>query len=161
MADDAQEKQARMLMRMAEQQRRARLSLGHRVDAALRRARAISEGPCGDLERRSPSADSEEIGPRDDRGLLFQPGRESVADHFEWRLRILVENFEREVDAVRLRPTFGNATEESTEDRDERLLEYKRQGLGPREILLIDPAQGSVAAIVKAYARIDKDREDV
>ena len=121
----------------------------------------MSEGPSGDMERRSPSADSEAIGPRDDRGLLYQRGRDSVADHFEWRLRVLIENLEREVDAMRLRPLFGKASDESMEDRDERLVEYKRQGLGPREILLIDPAQGSVAAIVKAYARIDKAREDV
>lgn len=148
-----------MLFRLAEQQRRARLSLGHRVDAVLRRAQSLSDGPAGDLERRSPSADSEDIGPRDDRGLLYQPGRESVADFFEWRLRVLVENFEREVDAMRLRPLFGSAADESMEDRDARLLEYQRQGLGPRDILLIDPAQGSIPAITKAYARLSA-RED-
>jgi hypothetical protein len=38
-------------------------------------------------------------------------------------------------------------------------LEYRRRGLGPRDILLLDPAQGSVAAILKAYTRIDKEKE--
>lgn len=141
---------------MAEYQRRSNLTLGHRLDAALRRARTVSEAPAGDLERRSPSADSEEIGPRDSRGLMFQPGHDSLADYFEWRFRVLIENFEREIDAVRLRPMVGAASGESTEDRDARLLEYKDRGLSPREILLIDPAQGSVQAIVRAYARIDK-----
>lgn len=149
-----------MLLRLAEQQRREGLTLGHRLDAALRRARTCSEAQAGDLERRSPSADSEQAGPRDDRGLLFQPGKESVADFFEWRFRVLVESLEREVDAFKLRPFFGQATGESTEDRDARLLEYKRQGLSPREILLIDPAQGSIAAVVKAYARIAKDDDE-
>lgn len=154
-----QESQARFLLRMAEYQRRGNLTLGHRLDAALRRARVMSEAPAGDLERRSPSADSEEIGPRDSRGLMFQPGNDSLADHFEWRFRVLIENFEREVDAVRLRPLVGAAGGESTEDRDARLLEYKDRGLSPREILLVDPAQGSVQAIVRAYARIEKAKE--
>lgn len=151
-----QEAQARFLLRMAEFQRRSNLTLGHRLDGALRRARLVSEAPAGDLERRSPSADSEEIGPRDSRGLMFQPGHDSLADYFEWRFRVLIENFERELDAARLRPVVGAASGESTEDRDARLIDYKDRGLSPREILLIDPAQGSVQAIVRAYARIDK-----
>jgi hypothetical protein len=144
---------------MAEQQRRSNLTLGHRLDAALRRARLVSEAPAGDLERRSPSAESDEAGPRDSRGLMFQPGHDSLADYFEWRFRVLIENFEREVDAARLRPLVGVAGDESTEDRDARLLEYKTRGLSPREILLVDPAQGSVQAIVRAYARIQKAEE--
>lgn len=146
-------------MRLAEQQRRAALTLGHRLDLTLRKARLISEAPSADLERRSPSADSDEAGPRDSRGLLFQPGNESLADYFEWRFRVLIENFEREVDAHRVSAVFGMAHGESTEDRDARLMEYRERGLGPRDILLVDPAQGSVAAIVKAYARMDKARE--
>jgi hypothetical protein len=46
------------------------------------------------------------------------------------------------------------------EERDKRLIEYRRQGLAPREILLIDPAQGGIAAVVKAYKRIDKPEEE-
>ena len=120
----------------------------------------ISEAPASNYERRSPSADSDDAGPRDSRGMLFQPGGDSLADHFTWRFRVLVESLEREVDAHHWAALTGGPDGESKEDRDARLLEYRRRGLGPRDILLLDPAQGSVAAILKAYARIDKEKED-
>ena len=120
----------------------------------------ISEAPASNYERRSPSADSDDAGPRDSRGMLFQPGGDSLADHFTWRFRVLVESLEREVDAHHYAALTGGPHGESKEDRDARLLEYRRRGLGPRDILLLDPAQGSVAAILKAYARIDKEKED-
>lgn len=157
---DKQSRQARFLRRLEERQRRAGLTLGHRLDAMMRKARLISEAPASNYERRSPSADSDEAGPRDSRGLLFEPGNNSLADHFEWRFRVLVESLEREVDAHYWAALTGGPHGESTEDRDSRLLEYRKRGLGPRDILLLDPSQGSVAAIMKAYARLDKKEND-
>ncbi len=148
------------MLRLEERQRRANLTLGHRLDAALRRAQIIAEAPASNYERRSPSADSDDAGPRDSRGMLFEPGGDSLADHFTWRFRVLVESLEREVDAHHWAALTGGPHGESMEDRDARLLEYRRRGLGPRDILLLDPAQGSVAAILKAYARIDKSKEN-
>lgn len=152
--------QARLLLRLEAQQQRLSLSLGRRLDLALNRAQTLSEAPAGDLERRSPSAESDDAGPRDMRGLMYQAGNETVADFFSWRLRILIENLEREVDAASLGSTSSGSVTESMEERDKRLIEYRRQGLAPREILLIDPAQGGIAAVVKAYKRIDKPEEE-
>ena len=152
--------QARLLLRLEAQQQRMGMSLGRRLDLALTRAQTLSEAPAGDLERRSPSAESDGAGPRDMRGLLYQAGNETVADFFSWRVRVLIENLEREVDAATTGSTSSGSVTESTEERDARLIEYRRQGLAPREILLIDPAQGGIAAVVKAYQRIDKPEEE-
>lgn len=159
MSENGQGRQARFLLRLEERQRRANLTLGHRLDLMLRKAQMISEAPASNYERRSPSADSDDAGPRDSRGLLFEPGEDSLADHFEWRFRVLIESLEREVDSRYWASLTGGQHGESTEDRDARLLEYRSRGLGPRDILLLDPAQGSVAAIMKAYARLDKAKE--
>lgn len=115
----------------------------------------MSDAPAAVLERQSPSAESEAALPRSSAGLMYEPGGESAFAHFEWRIRVLIQNFEREVDSFRIRPMFGEAGDETMEDRDKRLLAYRSRGLAPREIMLIDPAQGGVAAIMKAYGRID------
>lgn len=152
---ELQGEQARLLLALAAQQRKDQTSLGARLDAVLARAKAMSNAPASVLERQSPSAEDENPLPRSADGLMYAPGTESPFTHFEWRLRVMIQNFEREVDCFRIRPLFGTAGDETTEDRDARLLEYRRRGLAPREILLLDPAQGGVAAIMKAYGRID------
>ena len=144
-----------MLIALADQQRKDRLSLGSRLDQVMARAKEMSSAPAATLERQSPNAESENPMPSSADGLMYSAGEENPFPHYEWRLRILIQNFEREVDSFRVRPVFGTAGDETTEDWDARLVEYRRRGLAPREILLLDPAQGGVAAIMKAYNRID------
>jgi len=106
------------------------------------------------MERRARSAENMSIGPGGDPSLLYEPGKENPYDAFSFRATVLIELLEREVDAHRTAPVFGDAALETQEERDRRLLGYVERGLAPEVINLLDPAQGGVRAIRQALRRL-------
>jgi hypothetical protein len=150
-----QHKAFRVLQHQATVMRRQRLSLGHRLDKALGQAKTLTAQRGAGMERRSPSAENLSIGPGADPSLLYEPVRENPYEAFSYRATVLVELLEREVDAHRTAPVFGDATLETQEERDRRLLGYVERGLNPEVIDILDPAQGGVKAIRQALRRLN------
>lgn len=146
----------RVLQHQATVMRRQRLTLGHRLDKALRQAKLLTAQRGAGMERRAPSAENVMVGPGGDPSLLYEPGKENPYDAFSFRATVLVELLEREVDAHRTAPVFGDAALETQEERDRRLLGYVERGLTPEVINLLDPAQGGVRAIRQALRRLDE-----
>jgi hypothetical protein len=109
------------------------------------------------MERVSPSAEETATGPHGDVSLLYEPGVESPHEAFAYRATVLVELLEREVDAHRAKPVFGDAALETREERDRRLLGYIERGLDPKVIDLLDPAQGGREAIRRSLARLREE----
>ena len=144
----------RVLQHQATVMRRQRLTLGHRLDKALRQAKLLGAVRSPSIERTSPGAESNHFGPAGDRSLLYDPAKESPHEAFYYRATVLVELLEREVDAHRTAPVFGDAALETQEERDRRLLGYVERGLAPEVINLLDPAQGGVKAIRQALRRL-------
>ena len=150
-----QHKAFRVLHYQSQVMRRQRMSLGRRLDDALKRASLLTAQRGAGLERKSPSAEQLGVGPGADPSLLYEPGQQNPYDAFQYRATVLVEMLEREVDAHRTAPVFGDATLETQEERDRRLLSYVDRGLAPEVIDLLDPAQGGVKAIRQALRRLD------
>lgn len=151
-----QHKTFRVLQYQAQIMRRQRKSLGHRLDQALEQARLLPSARGAGLERVSPSAEETAVGPHGDVSLLYEAGVQSPYEAFQYRAMVLIELLEREVDAHRSKPVFGDAALETQEERDRRLLGYVERGLDPKVIDLLDPAQGGQKAIRRALARLDE-----
>lgn len=149
----------RQLQHVATLSRRQTRTLGERLDKALGYARLVTSARVGGIERQSPSAEQEGIGaPSGDLSQLYAPGVEDPHSEFKYRATVLVELLEREVDAHRSSPIFGDATQETKEERDRRLLDFHKRGLPPEVIDLLDPAQGGVKAIRLSLKRLaDQD----
>ena len=155
MSSSEQHTAFRILQHQATVMRRQRLTLGHRLDKALRQAKLLGAVRSPSIERTSPGAESNHFGPAGDRSLLYDPAKESPHEAFSYRAHVLIELLEREVDAHRTAPVFGDAVLETQEERDRRLLQYVERGLEPRVIDLLDPAQGGVKAIERALRRLN------
>ena len=158
MSSSDQHKAFRLLRHQTTLIRRQRKSLGCRLDEALDQAKLLGAVRAPNMERGSKSAESNHLGPSGDRSLLYDPATESPHEAFRYRAQVLIELLEREVDAHRTAPVFGDATLETQEERDRRLLDYVERGLEPRVIDLLDPAQGGVRAIDRALRRLN-DRD--
>ena len=136
--------------------RRERLSLGRRLDVALAEARTLSDVGSPSLERQSRNAENEQVGPKDGTGLLLSPEKDSAYGSFSRRIVILIRSLEAEVDCHRygLGVVGQDANEQTTEERDRRLLKWTAEGLSPEEISFLDAGQGGVRAIKKALERL-------
>lgn len=135
---------------------RERLSLGRRLDQALSEARTLSEVSSPSLERQSRNAESEQVGPRNEFGLLLSPERDTAYSSFSRRVQILIRSLEAEVDTHKfgLGVVGADPNEQTTEERDRRLLKWTAEGLSPEEISFLDAGQGGVRAIKKALERL-------
>ena len=138
-------------------ERRNRMTLGRRVDVALSEARTLSEVAAPSLERQSKNAENEQAGPKDGRGLLLSPERDTAWSAYGRRLLVLVRSLEAEVDAHKWGVSAGDADGQTMEERDKRLLKWTAEGLSPEEISFLDAGQGSVRTIRKALERLQKD----
>ena len=138
------------------QAKRGRQSLGRRLDVALAEARTLSEVASPSLERQSPNAENEQTGPKDGRGLLLYAERDTAYGSFSRRVAILIRSLEAEVDVHRfgLSVVGADPNEQTTEERDRRLLKWTAEGLSPEEISFLDAGQGGVRAIKKALERL-------
>lgn len=152
-----QHKAFRLLHYQSQLIRRQRKSLGRRLDEALERAKLLGAVRAPNLERGSKSAESNHLGPSGDRSLLYDPASESPFEAFSYRAQVLIELLEREVDAHRTAPVFGDATLETREERDRRLMDYLERGLPVQVIDLLDPAQGGAKAIRRSLRRLNGD----
>lgn len=147
----------RQLHHVATLSRRQRMTLGQRLDKALSQAVLVTGARGGNgLERQSPSAEPGGIGaPSGDPSCLYAPGVDDPDSAYRYRATVLIELLEREIDAFRTGPVFGDATQETQEERDRRLLDFRRKGLPVEVIDLLDPAQGGVKAIRLSLKRLE------
>lgn len=129
---------------------RESLSLGRRLDEALRAARFLSEAPTASLDLRVSRSKSEGKEPPRMAGLLEEAVTDSVAGVYERRLRLMIEALEREVDAHKLRPT--TRAKETREEKDVRLAR-DFVGYPSHMVSFIDPSLGSPRSIERARVR--------
>src|SRR6266536_3130234 len=141
-----------------QKRRRALLSLGRRVDAALARAEVLSDASAASLDRISRGKNSS-APPRSISGLLYGKADGSLREVYERRIRTLVEGLEYEIDAHKIRPLFADLSNEITEEIETRLIR-DFEGEGPQTVAYLDPAWSQVKNPVHAIrqARIKHGR---
>jgi len=138
---------------------RAGMSVGSRLDAAMAEAKVLAAMSAANLERHSPSADHDHS-PPDRRGMLFDPEKENVYEAFARRVSVILHALEREVDAHKFGVAIvggSDPDDQTTEERDRRLIKWVRDGLTPAEIAFLDPGQGSVRTIERQIKRLRDD----
>lgn len=118
-------------------------SLGVRVDQALWAALC------------SPTVDAAPVGRESHRGTPGSsppPPQNSLYQHYERRLTLMVEALERELDAERFRPSSAEAGREGSRSRDERLIR-DFEGITSAEVAFIDRTFGSARSVERARVR--------
>lgn len=136
---------------------RAAMTLGQRVDRGLLRASQLAGVSAASYERVSSGKASSSM-PRSE-GLLYSDGHGSVADVFARRVCLLVQALEREVDSHLVRPLVGELANETSDEKDARLLK-DFEGLGPAEVSFLDPGMGSPEAVRRARRRLGRRPQD-
>lgn len=152
-----QHRVAREFFYRERQLKRSQMSLGRRFDTVAAEARMLAEATAAKVGFTSPNADDEDL--RGTAGMLLEPGTDSAYVTYVRRFRILVEALEKEVDAQKygLSIVGVDPMAHSKEARDQRLVEWTREGLTPEEIHFLDAGQGSIRTIHRQLERLREE----
>lgn len=118
-------------------------SLGARVDQALWDAACAGTPDAAPVGRESH---------RGQPGSSPPPQLNSLYQHYERRLTLMVEALESEIDAERFRPSSAEAGRERCSDRDKRLIR-DFEGITSAEVAFIDRTFGSARSVERARVR--------
>lgn len=146
--------------------RRARMSLGQRVDEALGQAAMLSSVPAsrpgGGTRANQP--DSRVLaGTSSANGLLERPtesklGQLTVVERYQMVLGQILDRLEAEVDTASRRPITGRAESETREARNARLMRWA--GVASHIVSTLDPSLGSPRTIENSRHSLGLRRSD-
>lgn len=136
-----------------QRRRRALLSLGQRLDTALRASLRLSEAPAGTLEGFVTRGKAQSSAPPDASGLYGSTQQGSIHDIFHRRHRLMIEALEREVDNQLTRPAID--AKETREEKDARLIK-DFEGDPPHLVSFMDPTLGSPRSVERARVRMKR-----
>lgn len=125
---------------------RGKATLGLRVQWALMAAQGLAGGSAANLARETARAQP---------GSSPPPPENSLYDHYERRIRLMVEALEREVDAEKYRPASADMARESTKERDLRLIR-DFEGIHSLEVSFIDRSFGSQRSVERARVKCSR-----
>lgn len=121
-----------------------------RVKQALSRALALSDVDAATIGRETARVQAGSSPPAPDNSLLSR---------YERKLRLLIESFEREIDAECYRPTSADLPRETSLERDMRLIN-DFEGIPSHEVTFLDGSFGSPRSIERARARYGRRPHD-
>jgi primosomal protein N'' len=131
---------------MDRRERRASVPLAVRLHRALTTARLLSSAGAARLDRETARAQP---------GSSPPPPDNSLYEHYERRMRLMVEALEREIDDTQHRPISADMVKESMEQRERRLTR-DFEGIHSLEVSFIDRSFGSQRSVERARVKLGR-----
>jgi hypothetical protein len=150
MSDNDSHFTIRVELEQAKRERRRKMPLHVRAQMALTQALALSDTDAAAVGRETARVQAGSSPPAPDNSLYSR---------YERKLRLIIEAFEREIDAEVCRPTSADLPQETPEQRDLRLIN-KFEGIPSHEVSFLDGSFGSPRSIERTRAKYGRRPKD-
>jgi hypothetical protein len=129
---------------------RRRLPLPIRLDVSLRHAAGLSDTGAAPVGRETARVKAGSSPPAPDNSLLTR---------YERKFKLLLEAFEKEIDAEKYRPTSADLPPETTQQREARLIR-NFEGMPSHEVSFLDESFGSPRSIERIRSKHGRKPSD-